>query len=115
MQEAIALVRRTSCLMLPNQAAKDAGAQHDCSDARVAATIADYLKPGDSPLGLDAAANRLTGLTVHHRTAKDAVGMDVTFAALPDGIVYAATTRLQVAAQNLDVAVINSGYENLGG
>jgi hypothetical protein len=122
MQEAIALVKQ---YVPPDaariQAAKDAGKLSvTAPDAQghVRVTIADYLKAGDSlSLGLDVAANRLTGLTVATFTesAKDTVGMNVTFAALPDGTVYAATTKLGVAAENLEVAITNSGYEKLGG
>jgi hypothetical protein len=80
--------------------------------------IKDYYKAGDSlTLDLDAAANRIAGVTVASftDTAKDAVGLKVSFAAFPDGTVYAATTTLNVAAENLDVAITNSGYEKLGG
>lgn len=65
----------------------------------------------------NAATNRLTGMSVSSSTdtAKDAVGLKVTFEAFADGTIYPATTALTVASQNLEVAINNSGYEKLGG
>ncbi len=122
MQEALALVKQ---YVPPDaariQAAKDAGnlsLTPPDAQGRVRVVIKDYFKAGDSlTLELDAAANRIAGVTVASftDTAKDAVGLKVSFAAFPDGTVYAATTTLNVAAENLDVAITNSGYEKLGG
>jgi hypothetical protein len=122
MQETLALVKH---YVPPDaariQAAKDAGKLSltpPDAQGRVRVVIQDYFKAGDSlTLDLDAAANRIAGVTVatFTDTAKDAVGLKVSFAAFPDGTVHAATTALNVAAENLEVAITNSGYEKLDG
>ena len=43
--------------------------------------------------------------------AKDAVGLQVTFDAFADGTVYAATTKLSVASQHVEVDIENSDYQ----
>lgn len=122
MQEAIALVKQ---YVPPDpakiQAARDAGnlsVVPPDPQGNVQVVIKDYLKPGDSlTLDANAARNQITGMAVSSftDTAKDAVGLKVTFAAFADGTVYAATTDLSVASQNLKVVITNSGYEKLGG
>ncbi len=122
MQEAVALVKQ---YVPPDaakiQAAKDAGRlsivpPDDKGDVTV--KISDYLKPGDSlALELNGATNQLLGLTVSSYTdkAKDAVGLKVEFATFGDGIVYAKSTELDLASENLAVVISNSGYEKQGG
>lgn len=122
MQEATALVKQ---YVPPDaakiQAAKDAGRLSIVppDDAgNVTINITDYLKQGDKvALALNAATNTLHGLKVstYSDSAKDAVGLEVEFAAFGDGIVYAKTTELDVASENLAVVVTNSGYEKQGG
>jgi len=85
---------------------------------QVRLVIKDYLKPGDSlTLDANAATDRISGVTVATFTdkAKDAVGLKVTFGVLADGTVYPANIQLDVAAQNLGVAIENSGYKKVGG
>ncbi len=99
------------------QAAKDAGKVtvtplDPQNKARV--VIADYLKAGDSlTIDLDAAANKLAGLTVSSYTDKEknAVGLKVSFGTLADGSTYPANIALDVKEQNLSVAITNSGYK----
>ena len=66
---------------------------------------------------MNAATDRMSGMTVStfNDSAKDAVGPKVAFGAFPDGTVHASTIQLDVAAQNLTVAIENSGYKKLGG
>jgi hypothetical protein len=103
------------------QAAKDAGrvtVTPPDPAGQVRLVIKDYLKPGDSlTLEANAANDRISGITVATFTekAKDAVGLKVAFGALADGTVYPAKIQLDVAAQNLGVAIENSGYKKVGG
>jgi len=121
-KEAVALVKQ---YVPPDpariQAAKDAGKLSVTPpDAKgmVAVVIKDYLKAGDSlTITVNAATDTISGLTVATFTdsAKDAVGLKVSWGSFPDGTVYVATIHLDVAAQNLAVAIENSGYKKLGG
>jgi hypothetical protein len=80
--------------------------------------IQDYLKAGDSmTIEVNAATDRLSGLAVSTFTdsAKDAVKMNVSLGTLTDGTIYAETTDLDVEAENLAIAIENSGYKKLGG
>jgi hypothetical protein len=121
-KEAVALVKQ---YVPPDpariQAAKDAGKLSVIPpDAKgmVAVVIKDYLKVGDSlTITVNAATDTISGLTVATFTdsAKDAVGLKVSWGSFPDGTVYVATIHLDVAAQNLAVAIENTGYKKLGG
>jgi hypothetical protein len=121
-KEAVALVKQ---YVPPDpariQAAKDTGRLSVTPpDAKgmVAVVIKDYLKVGDSlTITVNAATDTISGLTVATFTdsAKDAVGLKVSWGSLPDGTVYVATIHLDVAAQNLAVAIENTGYKKLGG
>ena len=103
------------------QAAKDAGrvtVSAPDPTGQVQMVIKDYLKPGDSlTLAVNGASDRISGVTIATFTdkEKDAVGLKVTFGAFPDGTVYPAKIQLDVAAQNLAVAIENSGYKKVGG
>ena len=103
------------------QAAKDAGRVSVTPPdpaGQVRLVIKDYLKPGDSlTLDANAASDHISGVTVATFTekAKDAVGLKVSFGAFADGTVYPAKIQLDVAAQNLAVAIENSGYKKVGG
>jgi azurin len=122
MQEAVALVKQ---YVPPDpariQAAKDAGkltVTPPDPQGGVQVVIKDYLKAGDSlTIGLNAATNVISSLTVATFTdsAKDAVGMEVSWGSLTDGTLYAATIHLDVAAQNLAVAIENTGHKKVGG
>jgi hypothetical protein len=103
------------------QAAKEAGrvtmTPPDPS-GQIRLVIKDYLKPGDSlTLDANAATDRISGVTVATFTEKekDKVGLKVAFGAFEDGTVYPAKIQLDVAAQNLAVAIENSGYKKVGG
>jgi hypothetical protein len=102
------------------QSAKDTGrlsVTPPDKQGNVVVVIKDYLKPGDSlTLSLNAATNLLTGIKVATFTdsAKDAVDLNVTMGAFPDGTVYASAIQLTVASQKLGVAITNSGYKKLG-
>jgi hypothetical protein len=77
----------------------------------------DYLKPGDLlAVDVDAAANRLVGLSVNTYLdkAEDAVTLNVGFATLPDGTSYNAQTTLDAKSKNITVIVQNSGYKPMG-
>lgn len=103
------------------QAAKDAGRVSVTPPdpaGQVRLVIKDYLKPGDSlTLDANAATDRISGVTVATFTekAKDAVGLKVAFGAFADGTVYPSKIQLDVAAQNLAIAIENSGYKKVGG
>jgi hypothetical protein len=102
------------------QAAKAAGkltVTPPDAQGNVQIVIKDYLKAGDSlTLAANAATDRIGGVTVATFTdkAKDAVGLKIAFGAFADGTVYPAKIQLDVAAQNLAVAIENSGYKKLG-
>lgn len=122
MKEAVALVKQ---YVPPDpariQAAKEAGrvtVTPPDPKGQVQVVIKDYVKAGDSlTLDVNAARDRISGVTVATFTdsAKDVVDLKVAFSAFADGTVYPATINLQVAAQNLAVAVDNSDYKKLGG
>jgi len=121
-QEAVAVVKQ---YVPPDpariQAAKDEGrlsVQPPDSKGRAAVVIDDYLKAGDSLiLELDAAGNRLSGMTIstYAEKAKDAIGMKVSFGKLDEVPIYPATIQLDVAASNVTVVIENSGYTKLDG
>jgi hypothetical protein len=122
MKEAIGLVKQ---YVPPDpariQAAREAGrvtVTPPDPAGQVSLVIKDYLKPGDSlTLAANAATDRISGVTVATFTdkAKDAVGLKVAFGAFQDGTVYPAKIQLDVAAQNMAVAIENSGYKKVGG
>lgn len=86
------------------------------AQGNVQIVIKDYLKPGDSlTLAANAATDRIGGVTVATFTdKKDAVGLKVAFGAFTDGTVYPAKIQLEVASQNLAIAIENSGYKKAG-
>ena len=78
--------------------------------------FADYLQPGDRlAVDLDAAANRLKGLTVatYLDQPEDAVTLAVQLGALTDGTSYTAQTTLDATAQNIRVVIQNAGHRPL--
>jgi hypothetical protein len=122
MKEALALVKQ---YVPPDpariQAAKTEGrvtATQPDPAGQVRLVIKDYLKKGDSlTLDANAATDRISGVTVATFTekAKDAVGLKVSFGAFADGTVYPAKIQLDIASQNLGLAIENSGYKKVGG
>jgi len=117
MKEAIGLVKE---YVPPEpariQAAKEAGkvtVSPPDAQGKARVVINDYLKAGDSlALDLDAASNRIAGLTVSSYTDKEkhAVALKVGFGGLADGTIYPANVVLDVKEENLSVAIKNSGY-----
>jgi hypothetical protein len=121
MKEAIALVKQ---YVPPDptriQAAKDAGRltlTPPDAQGNVKIVVKDYLKAGDSlTIALNAATDRLGGIMVatFTDTSKDVVNLNVGMGAFPDGTIYTEKIGLDVKAQNLAVAIDNSGYRKLG-
>jgi len=117
-QEAMALVKQ---YLPPDperiQAAVDAGKLSITPPdgaGRIAITISDYLKAGDSvKLDLDAGKNALLGIGVKTfmEKAKDAVSLDASLAALPDGTIYVATVALDVTSEKLRIDIQNGGHK----
>jgi hypothetical protein len=100
------------------QRAKDAGKvkASTAGPGRARLEFTDYLKPGDRlAVDVDAAANRLLGLTVasYLDKAEDAVTLDVQVGALADGTSYTSQTTLDAAAKKIRVVIQNSGYRPL--
>jgi len=100
------------------QRAKDAGKVKvaPAGPGRARLEFADYLQPGDRfALDVDAAANRLQGVTVATYLDKpeDAVTLDVQQGALADGTGYSAQTTLDAASRKIRVVIQNSGYRPL--
>jgi hypothetical protein len=122
MKEAVGLIKQ---YVPPDPARIDAAKQAGKlsvtpPDAKgmVNVVIGDYLKPGDSvTIEVNAAADRLSGMAISTFTesAKDTVELKVSLGTFTDGTIYPATIHLDVAAQNLAVAIENSGYKQLGG
>jgi hypothetical protein len=121
-KEAVALVKE---YVPPDpariQVAKDAGkvtvGQPD-PQGHLQVVIKDYLKPGDAlTLDVNAASDRISAVAVSTFTgsAKDAVGLKVSFGAFGDGTVYPETINLDVKSQNLGVVIKNSGYKKIAG
>ena len=97
------------------QTAKEAGriVINPQADGKVRVVISQYLQPGDAlTIDLDAAANRLLGLSVNSYLDKpeDAVTLAVQMTTLPDGALYASQTTLDAKAKNITVVIQNSGY-----
>jgi hypothetical protein len=115
-QDAVALVKQ---YVPPDpsriEAAKDSGRLSVTPpDAKglVMVVIKDYLKAGDSlTIEVNAAKDVISSLSVATFTdsARDAVAMKVSWGSFPDG-----TIHLDVAAQNLAVAIENTGFEKIG-
>jgi hypothetical protein len=100
------------------QRAKDAGKvkASTAGPGRARLEFTDYLKPGDRlAVDVDAAANRLLGLTVASYLDKpeDVVTLDVQLAALANGTTYTAQTTLDAAAKKIRVVIQNSGHRPL--
>jgi hypothetical protein len=121
MQKAVALVK-TYIPPTPEkiQASKDAGKMTLGSapgGKNIVLSFHDYQMPGDDlAVTLDPATNRLLGLGVatYIDDPKDAVTLDVTIGALPDGTGYAQGITLNAASKDLKVTVTNSGYRKAG-
>lgn len=100
------------------QRARDAGTMtaSPAGPGRVQLTFPGYRLPGDRmTVDVDAAANRLLGLTVatYLDTPEDAVTLAVQLSALTDGTSYVAQTTLVAAAKQIQVVTQNTGYRPL--
>jgi hypothetical protein len=100
------------------QRAKDAGkvTANPAGPGRVRLDFPDFLKPADRlSIDVDAAANRLLGLTVASYLDKpdDAVVLAVQMGALTDGTSYTAQTTLDAAAKKIRVVIQNAGHRPL--
>jgi hypothetical protein len=116
MERAAALVHQ---YVPPNperiQSAKDAGklAVRPADAGRVRIDVTDYLQPGDRlGLDLDAAADRLLGLSVNTYLDKpeDVVALNVSMGSLADGTSFAEQTTLDATAKKIRVMIQNAGY-----
>jgi hypothetical protein len=120
-KEAVALVKEyvppDPARIQAAQAAGNVSVTQPDAQGNVKITIKDYLKAGDSlALTANAATHRVSSVAVdtYTDTPQDAVNLNVTFEALPDGTRYPAKTDLSMAADNLAVAIENSGYKKIG-
>jgi hypothetical protein len=121
MKEAVGLVKQ---YVPPDpariQAAKDEGRltlTPPDAKGQVRVAIKDYLKAGDSlTIDLNVATDRISGIKVATFTdsVKDVVDLKVALGAFTDGTVFAEKIQLDVASQNLGVAIENSGYKKMG-
>jgi hypothetical protein len=116
MEKAVGLIHQ---YVPPNpqqiQAAKEAGrvAVNPQAGGKVRLAISQYVKPGDTlAIDLDAAANKLIGLSVDSYLDKkeDVVTLAVQMTSLPDGALFAGQTTLEAKAKNITVVVQNSGF-----
>jgi hypothetical protein len=83
---------------------------------RVTLEFSDYLLAGDRlGIAIDAAANRLLGLSVatYLEKAEEAVTLNVRMGSLADGTGYTAQTTLEAAAKNIRVVIENGGHRPL--
>lgn len=117
MKNAVALVKS---YFPPNfekiQASKDAGKMSVDflpGGTNLKLNFKDYEKPGDVfSVSLDPNTNKLLGMGVasYIDNPKDAVVLDITLSALPDGTGYASKINLDAKAKKLNVVVTNTGY-----
>jgi hypothetical protein len=76
----------------------------------------DFMKPGDSmSLKVDKGRYALQSVSVKSYMEKkeDAIDLDVSFAALNDGVSYPAQIVLNAPAKNIQVVVQNSNYQKM--
>jgi hypothetical protein len=119
MENAAALVKQ---YVPPNAGAIDAAkskgnvALRPADAGRARVEITNYIKAGDMmAIDLDAAANRLLGLSVNTYMEKpdDAVTLAVKLGTLDDGTTYTAQTTLDAKAKAMQVVIQNTGYRPL--
>jgi hypothetical protein len=100
------------------QSAKDKGkmATRPIAQGQVTLEFSDYLLAGDRlGIDVDAAANRLLGLSVATYLDKpeEAVTLNVRMGSLTDGTGYTAQTVLEAAAKHIRVVIENGGHRPL--
>jgi hypothetical protein len=78
-------------------------------------TFTNYYKPGDKLIfAFDPAAKKIRNIAVDSYLddpKTDIVTLSVTFATLPDGTNYSASTDLKAASKNMEIKTQNSGYQ----
>lgn len=116
MENAVALVKQ---YVPPNPNAIDAAkskgnvALRPGEAGRARVEITNYIKSGDMmAIDVDAAANRLLGLSVNTYMDKpdEAVTLAVKLGTLDDGTTYTAQTTLDAKAKEMQVVIQNTGY-----
>ena len=122
MQSAVALVRSylppDPALIQRAVAAGNLSMNMTDPGRRVQLAFKDYLKAGDMlAIDVELPTNRLLGghVTSYLADPKDAVQLDATMSARPDGTIYTEKTTLDAVAKKLVVTVENSGYRRVGG
>ena len=76
----------------------------------------NYYQQGDKmTFAFDTAAKKISTINVNTYLdqPKDAVTLAVTFASLPDGTNYAASTDLKAESKNMEIKTANSGYQKI--
>jgi hypothetical protein len=118
MQQAVALIHQ---YVPPDsdriQAAKDAGklAFRPVGTA-VRLDFRDFVKPGDTfGINLDPGNLAIQKIDVNSYidSPNDVVTLEVSFAALNDGVNYAANSVLTAPARNIQILIQNSNYQKL--
>ncbi|HMF54220.1 MAG TPA: hypothetical protein VK593_07715 [Edaphobacter sp.] len=88
------------------------------SDGITSLALSNYYKPGDKmTFAFDTAAKKIRSLNVDSYLddpKSDIVTLAVSFASLPDGANYVASTDLKADSKNMEIKTANSGYEKIG-
>jgi hypothetical protein len=100
------------------QAARDADklSFSPMGQSAVRLNFQDFVKPGDSmSLNVDKGRYALQGISIKSYLEKkdDAIDLDVSFAALSDGVNYPAQIVLNAPAKKIQVVVQNSNYQKM--
>ncbi|HEX2972308.1 MAG TPA: hypothetical protein VHP11_08235 [Tepidisphaeraceae bacterium] len=81
-------------------------------------TLTNYYKPGDKLIfAFDPAAKKIRNIAVDSYLddpKTDIVTLSVTFASLPDGTNYSASTDLKAAGKNMEIKTANTAYQKIG-
>ena len=83
---------------------------------RVRLSFRNYEKPGDMlAIDVDPSSNRLLAATVstYLDDPKEAVGLVIQFAVLPDGTTCPSSVNLSAPAKKVDVQITNSDYRKV--
>jgi hypothetical protein len=80
--------------------------------------LSNYYKPGDKlTFAFNSATKKISNIAVNtylDDPKTDIVTLNVTFASLPDGTNYAASTDLKAEGKNMEIKTANSGYQKIG-
>ncbi len=101
------------------QAAKEAGklSINPIGEGAVKLAFRDFVKPADNlSIAVDAAHLGIQKIDVNSYldSEDDAITLNVTFAALSDGVSYPANSVLSAPAKNIQVVIQNSNYQKMG-